>query len=90
MQGNPEIVLAIMAIFGVGVIGVVEFIKRILKTEGQTIVNFVITGAVSFAATAAYLLKADLFSIGALILYGVIVFGEASGLYHVYAKNKTG
>jgi len=89
MQGNPEIVLAILAIFGVGVIGVVEFIKRILKTEGQTIVNFVITGVVSFAATAAYLMKADLFSIGALILYGIIVFGEASGLYHVYAKKQT-
>jgi len=89
MQGNPEIVLAILAIFGVGVIGVVEFIKRILKTEGQFIINLVITAVVSFGATAAYLVKADIFSIGALILYGILVFGEASGLYHVYAKNKT-
>jgi len=89
MQGNPEIVLAILAIFGIGVIGVVEFIKRILKTEGQTVVNFVITGVVSFAATAIYLVQSSTFSIGLLILYGFLVFGEASGLYHVYAKNKT-
>lgn len=88
MEANPEIVYAIIAIFGVGVIGIVEFIKRILKTEGQTLINFAITAVVSFGATAAYLAKADVFSIGALALYGLIVFGEASGLYHVYAKRK--
>lgn len=88
MEGNPEIVMAIMALFGIGVIGIVEFIKRILRTEGQTVINFAITAVVSFAATAAYLAKADIFSIGALILYGFIVFGEASGLYHIYAKKK--
>ena len=88
MQPDPTVITAIMALFGIGVIGIIEFIKRILKTEGQAVVNFVIAFVVSFGATAAYLVQAQSFSIIALIVYGLIVFGEASGLYHVYAKMK--
>ena len=86
MQVSPEIVTAIMAIFGIGVIGIVEFIKRIFGTAGKTVVNFIITAVVSAGATAAYLVQADMFSIWAFIIYGILVFGEASGLYHVFAK----
>jgi len=86
MQIDPTIVTAIMALFGIGVIGIVEFIKRIFGTAGKTVVNFIITAVVSAGATAAYLVQADMFSIWMFVIYSILVFGEASGLYHVFAK----
>ncbi|KKL62961.1 hypothetical protein LCGC14_2179920 [marine sediment metagenome] len=86
MQIDPTIVTAIMALFGIGVIGIVEFVKRIFGTTGKAVVNFIITAVVSAGATAAYLVQADMFSIGMFIIYSILIFGEASGLYHVFAK----
>jgi len=86
MTIDPAIVTAIMALLGIGVIGIVQTLKRILKLEGVGAI--VLTGVVSFGATAIYLSQANLFSVSGLILYGAIVFGEASGLYHVFNQNK--
>jgi len=87
MTVDPAVVTAIMALFGMGVIGIVQTLKRILHVEG--IGAIILTVVVSFAATAIYLLQAQMFSVLALIVYGFIVFGEASGLYHVFSRTKT-
>jgi len=81
MQVDPAIVLAIM---GIGVIGIIETIKRLTGLAG--IGAIILAFAVSFGATAYYLYQAGTFTIIALILYGLIVFGEASGLYHIFSK----
>jgi len=41
---------------------------------------------ISFIATAIYLAINEMFTVVALIVYGFIVAGEASGLYHVFKK----
>ena len=84
MSVDPEIFAAIMAIFGVGVIGIVETVKRILKLDGAG--ALIATAVVSFGATAAYLVQTSSFAVVSLIIYGLIVFGEASGLYHVFKR----
>jgi len=81
---NPTTVTAIMALFGIGVIGIIEMLKGLLKLTGLG--AKILTFVVSFAATAAYLFQAEMFSILALVIYGLIVFGEASGLYRVFKK----
>ena len=86
MQIDPTIVTAIMALFGIGVIGIIETVKRIFGTAGKAVVNLIITTAVSLAATAAYLAYSNIFTWPLFIIYGILVFGEASGLYHVFAK----
>ena len=82
---DQAIVAGIMAIFGVGVIGIIETLKRILKLHGAG--AWIATFVVSFGATAAYLVQAHIFTVLGLIIYGLIMFGEASGLYHVFTKN---
>jgi len=86
MTADPQTVSAIMAIFGIGVIGIIQTLKRILKLGGAG--SIIATVFVSFAATAAYLVQAHIFSVLALIIYGLLVFGEASGLYHVVKRNQ--
>ena len=91
MQFSPEIVAAIMALFGVGIIGIIEGIKSVIKaivkkSSLPPVLNLGIAAAASFGATAIFLLQAGLFSVLALIGYGVIVFGEATGLYYIYVN----
>lgn len=84
MTIQPGIVAAIMAILGIGVIGIIQTLKRIFKLEGVGAI--VLTIVVSFGATALYLVQASIFSVLGLVVYGAIVFGEASGLYHVFSN----
>lgn len=84
MTVDPGIVFAILGIFGIGVLGVVQTLKTLLKLQGGAVIA--LTFVVSFAATAAYLLQAHLFAWPAFVIYGAIVAGEASGLYHVVKK----
>ena len=81
---DQAVVAGIMAIFGIGVIGIIEALKNLLKLSGlgAKILAFV----VSFGATAAYLTQAGIFTVLALVIYGLIVFGEATGLYYVFTK----
>jgi hypothetical protein len=85
MNIEPGIVTAIMALFGIGVIGIIQMLKVFLKLDGlgAKILAFV----VSFGATAIYLLQIKTFTVLALVIYGLIVFGEASGLYKVFNKS---
>jgi len=86
MQIQPEIITAILALFGIGVIGIIQTLKRLLKLDGTGAI--VLTFIVSFVATAVYLIQAHTFSLLALLIYGLLVFGEASGLYHVFKKSE--
>lgn len=85
MQVQPEVVTAIMALFGIGLIGIIQTLKRILKLEGFGAI--ILTFIVSFLATALYLAYIGQFSVLTLVVYGFIVFGEASGLYHVLKRS---
>lgn len=85
MQVQPEIVVGIISFFGIGLIGIVQTLKRILKVQGWGAI--ILTLVVSFLATGIYLAYAQMFSILALVIYGFVVFGEASGLYHVLKKS---
>jgi len=85
MQVQPEVVTAIIAFFGIGLVGIVQTLKRILKVEGWGAI--ILTFIVSFLATGIYLAYAQMFSVLTLVIYGFVVFGEASGLYHVLKKS---
>ena len=89
MQVDPNVVWTILALFGVGggLVGVIQTLKRILKLEGVGAI--VLTAVCSVIATAVVLLVSHVFSILGLIVYSFIVFGEASGLYHVFSRTKT-
>jgi hypothetical protein len=81
---DPNIVFAILALFGIGVLGIVQTLKTLLKLTGTGAI--VLTFVVSFGATAIYLLQAHTFAIPTFIIYGLLVAGEASGLYRVVKK----
>ena len=91
---QPEIIAVILVIFGIGISGIIEAIKGVLKAVfkiqtlgviGNNILSFVI----SFGATAIYLIKTDAFEPWALIGYGLFVFGESTGLYKIVLKSTT-
>ena len=84
MQVQPEIIVAILSLFGLGLIGIIQTLKRIFKLEDRG--ALALTFVVSFASTAFYLAYIQAFSLLSFIIYGLIVFGEASGLYHVIKK----
>ena len=84
MTIDPNIVFAILALFGIGVLGIVETLKKLLKLDGLGAI--ILTFVVSFGATAIYLLQAHTFTIAAFIIYGFVVAGEASGLYKFFKK----
>jgi len=78
------IVTAIMTILGIGLIGIIQVVKEFLHAEGLG--GWAIAFILSFVASAVVLLQAGLFTPLALIVYGLIAFGEATGLYRVYTK----
>jgi hypothetical protein len=81
---DPNIVFAILALFGIGVLGIVQTLKTLLKLDGTGAI--ILTFVVSFGATAIYLFQAHIFTIPAFIIYSLIVSGEASGLYKIVKK----
>lgn len=85
MTIDPAVVTAILGIAGVGVIGIVETLKRWLKVEG--LLAWALAFVVSFGATALVLVQASVFTWLGLVIYGLVVFGEATGLYHVFQRN---
>jgi len=83
MKIDPGIVTAIMALFGIGVIQTLKVLLK-LSDVGAKVLAFI----VSFGATAIYLLQTHIFTMLALVIYGLIVFAEASGLYKVFKSSK--
>ena len=84
MQVQPEIVQAILLFFGIPLVGLIQTVKRWLKVEGWGAIALAVV--ISYIATAIYLAINEMFTVVALLVYGFIVAGEASGLYHVFKK----
>jgi len=85
---DPVVVAAILAIVGGGLVTTItNLIKSALKVSGTLAV--IINGLVAIATTAIYFLFiSPPFSWVKFALYAVVVFGEATGYYHIYAKTK--
>lgn len=84
MQIDYGTVTAIMAIFGVGLLGIIQTVKTLLKLQDipAKILAFLCSGG----ATAVILVQTHAFNWLAFVLYTIIVYGEASGLYHIVPK----
>jgi hypothetical protein len=73
------IVTAIMALFGLGLPGIIQTLKNLFHLEGLG--AYILAGACSIAATAVILAQAHVFTLVSLALYALVVFGEVTGLY---------
>ncbi len=77
---DPATVDMILAgALGITVLGLTEMLKRWLKAQGLG--SYLISLAVSAAATAYYLVKAGGFNILAFVGYTLFVFLAANGIY---------
>ena len=81
---DPNVVLAILAFVGIGVTGLTEMIKRLFKASGAA--AYVISLAVSAAATAFTLAQAASFAWLPFAVYTIVVFLEANGIYKFVKK----
>jgi hypothetical protein len=83
MTINPLTVNAIMALVTGGIASLItQVIKKALKLEG--VGAFILTAVICTACTAFYfLVLMPPFVIFTALLYDAVVFGEASGLYHI-------
>jgi len=81
---DPIIVAAILGVAGIGVVGLTEMIKRLLKAGG--LVAYLISFVVSAAATAFVLATSQAFSFIPFVFYTVVVFLEANGIYKATSK----
>jgi len=81
---DPNVVATILAVAGVGVVGITEMIKRFLHADG--FVAYLISLIVSAGATAFTLVTAGTFNWISFAIYTALVFLEANGLYKVVKK----
>jgi len=84
MTVDPIILTAIMGFLGVGVIGIIQILKEFLHATG--IGAWAIAVVVSLGATVITLLQAGLLKPLPVIIYSVLVFLEATGIYRVVTK----
>jgi len=86
---DPVVVAAILAIVGGGLVTTItNLLKSALKASGTFAV--IINGLVAVVTTGVYFLFiSPPFSWPKFALYAVVVFGEATGYYHIYAKSKS-
>jgi hypothetical protein len=83
---DPTTVEAILVILGGGIVTLItQVLKKALKAEGFLVL--MITGIVGIGVVAVYFLfiQPPLVLVE-FLLYSVVVFGEATGLYHLYQK----
>lgn len=81
---DPTIVTAILALYGIGLIPVINKLKKWLKVEDKPALLLVFV--CSAAGTAIVLVTTGTFAWLAFGVYTVAVFGEATGLYKVTKK----
>jgi len=79
-------VVAILAAFGIGVLGITEVLKSILKVStwsdfARAAAGYVISLVVSAACTAYVLLTSSKWALGSFILYTIVVWAEANGIF---------
>ena len=83
---DPAVVTLILAVGGIGVVGLTEMIKRFFKAQDFWV--YLISLGVSAGATAFILATSGAFSWIALAGYTLVVFLEANGIYKAVAKPK--
>ena len=81
---DPQVVLAILAFAGIGVTGITEMIKRLFKADG--VLAYVISFVISGVATAFVLIQATAFAVLPMVIYTIIVFLQANGIYKFAKK----
>lgn len=88
MTIDQSVLSAILAVIGGGVVtAVVQAVKKWLKIEGGW-QAMLLAAVLSLGATAYILVTLHVFTVAALVLYGLIVFGESTGLYHLAIPKK--
>lgn len=76
---DPTIVSGILALFGIGLVYVVNLLKNLFGLSGKPAVLLVLV--VSAIATAGTLVVAHGFTILAFVIYTAAVFGEMTGWF---------
>lgn len=74
----------LLGVGGLTVVGLTEMLKRWFKLDGLW--GYVISLAVSAAATAYYLVSSGAFAVVPFVIYTALVFVTANGIYKVAAK----
>ncbi len=88
MTIDQNVLSAILAVISGGVVtAIVQAVKKWLKIEGGW-QAMLLAAVLSLGATAYILVTLHVFTVAALVLYGLIVFGEATGLYHLTVPKK--
>jgi len=83
MTVDQNVLSAILAVISGGVVtAIVQAVKKWLKIEGGW-QAMLLAAVLSLGATAYILVTLHVFTVAALVLYGLIVFGESTGLYHL-------
>lgn len=76
---DPAVLAAILGLFGIGLVYVVNLLKSLFRVSDKPAVLLVLV--VSAAATAGILLATGAFSWLGLLVYTAAVFGEMTGWY---------
>lgn len=88
MTIDQNVLSAILAVISGGVVtAIVQAVKKWLKIEGGW-QAMLLAAVLSLGATAYILVTLHVFTVAALVLYGLIVFGESTGLYHLTVPKK--
>ena len=89
MSIDQTVLAAVIAFIGGPLVSLlVQGIKTVLKLSGVGAI--ILTGVVALGGTAYVLVSLHAFTILAFIIYGAIVVGEATGLYHFTPVSSTG
>ena len=78
-------IILLTGVGGLSVAAATELLKRLLKAAG--VLAYVISAAVAIAATAFALVTAGTFTVGGLLIYSIVVFLTANGIYKFSAKS---
>jgi hypothetical protein len=89
---DPDKVAALLVFLGGGIVTtIVELLKKVTKATG--ILAVLITGFVAVAGTAIYFVFIDPMTPAwnwlSFALYALVIFGEATGFYHIYQRRTT-
>jgi len=83
---DKALIAAILGAFGLGVLGITELIKTWLKVANwhptaRKVAGYVISLVVTLGATTSTLIATSRFTWGSFILYSLIVWAEANGIF---------
>lgn len=81
---DQAVIVAILAIFGIGLTGLIQALKTLFKWDGTK--ALLLAAVCTLGATAFTLLTAHTFGWIPFLIYGACVFGEVTGLYHLEIK----